>query len=344
MWEDFISQQIKRTNKNLLLLGGGILAVMALILSFTWREAYNFAFGPFPMQPAELTSIENPDLLKRYFVNVRGEETFPTGLQQVDANNHKNVRAVVVGMVVNKRILLVKTPADNHQVQFTGTLVALPPEIQTGAVRAIEKEDPNLKGAFLPYMLDAETPFRDSDSYIAAVFFALLVGSGIYLAGLSIARMLRPEAHPLLSQLQKYGHPRDVRARIDSELRGEGGGENLKSVHITTNWLIHAAPYKTGVMATRDVVWTYPKVTKHYHNGIPTGKTYAAVIRDSKGQSLEISGKKDAVSIILGALEKRMPWVLVGYNQQLDQLWKKEKPKFFLTMEKRRAGMAPAMR
>jgi len=135
-----------------------------------------------------------------------------------------------------------------------------------------------------------------------------------------------------------------VRMRIDTEMRGENGGEKFGAMQITTNWLINAGAYKTNVMATRDVVWAYPKVTKHYHNGIPTGTTYSAIIRDSKGQSLEISGKKDSVPKLLESLQRRMPWVLVGFSKELEALWMKEKPKFFQLIEQRRAKLAPATR
>jgi hypothetical protein len=115
-------------------------------------------------------------------------------------------------------------------------------------------------------------------------------------------------------------------------------------MQITTNWLILAAAYKTTVMATKDVVWVYPKVTKHYHNGIPTGKSYSAMIYDSKGQSLEISGKKDFVPKLLESLQRRMPWVLVGFSKELEALWLKEKPQFLQLIEQRRAKLSPAMR
>jgi hypothetical protein len=39
-------------------------------------------------------------------------------MQEVDASNHGKVRAEIVALVVNKRLLLVETPADNHQLQF----------------------------------------------------------------------------------------------------------------------------------------------------------------------------------------------------------------------------------
>src|SRR5256886_16658542 len=97
-------------------------------------------------------------------------------------------------------------------------------------------------------------------------------------------------------------------------------------------------------MATRDVVWAYAKVTKHYHNGIPTGKSYSAIIRDSKGQSLEISGKKDSVPKLLESLQRRMARVLIGFSKELEAVWLKEKLKFLQLIEHRRARLAVATR
>ena len=83
-------------------------------------------FGAFPVQGSELVSIWNRDIPKRYFLKVQGEKSFATGMQEVDASNHDKVRAEIVALVVNKRLLLVKTPPDNQQLQFTGTLTAVP--------------------------------------------------------------------------------------------------------------------------------------------------------------------------------------------------------------------------
>ncbi len=341
MWDDFISRQIRRTNRNLFLTGASILVFLGVLLAAGWRDTYNFVFGPFPVQSSELVSITNPDVPKRFFLKVQGGEHFATGMQEVDASNHDKVRAEIIALVVNKRLLLVKTPADNHQLQFTGTLTAVPAEVLHGAVRQWDEEHPDLKGAFLPFMLDA-TGFRKGDNLFLAIAGAGFGVLGLVLIGIPLRRQLQPERHPLLTQLPKYGGLQDVRMRIDSEVRSEGGGEKFGAMQITTNWLIHAAAYKTNVMATRDVVWAYPKVTKHYHSGIPTGKSYSAIIRDSKGQSVEISGKKDSVPKLLESLQRRMPWVLVGFSKELEALWLKEKPKFFQQMEQRRASLAGA--
>jgi hypothetical protein len=343
MWDDFISRQIRRTSRNLFLFGVVVLTMLSLLLAAGWRDSYNFILGPFPVQSSELVSIWNPNVPKHFFLKVEGQDSFPTGMREVDANNHDKIRAEIVALVVDKRLLLVKTPLDNHQLQFTGTLAAVPAEVSNGVVHEWDQKHPDMKGAFLPVMLDA-TGFRKGDNLLVAGAGAAFGLLGLWLVGIPLRRQLQPENHPLLKQLAKYGQLQDIRMRIDSEIRGEGGGEKFRSMQITTNWLIHAAPYKTNVMATKDVVWAYPKVTKHYHNGIPTGTTYSAIIRDSKGQSLEISGKKDSVPKLLESLQRRMPWVLMGFSKELEALWSKEKPKFFQLIEQRRAKLAPAMR
>jgi len=57
MWDDFISGQIRRTSRNLFLLGTAVLTILGLLLAAGWRDTYNFVFGPFPVQGSELVSI-----------------------------------------------------------------------------------------------------------------------------------------------------------------------------------------------------------------------------------------------------------------------------------------------
>jgi hypothetical protein len=231
MWDDFVSRQIRRRNRNLLILGTALLTIVATVVSFTWREVYNYVFGPFPIQASDLATIWNPDQPKRTSCKFR--ETSPIG-RECRWWIEENVRAVVVALVVGKKFLLVKTPADNHQLKFKGALVAMPPEVRSGAVQPMEEKYPDLKGAFLPFMLDA-TGFRNSDSAVAAIFGFLIASMGLFLVGLPLFRMARPEKHTLFAKLEKYGQLQDVRARIDSEMRGDGGGEKFGGLQITTN-------------------------------------------------------------------------------------------------------------
>jgi hypothetical protein len=123
------------------------------VVSFTWREAYNYLFGPFPVEASELAAIGNPDQPKRYYLKVQGDKSHTTGMQVVDRDNKENVRAVLVALLVGKKFLLVKTRADNHQLEFKGALVAMPPEVRSGAVQPMEEKYPELQGAFLAFQV-----------------------------------------------------------------------------------------------------------------------------------------------------------------------------------------------
>ena len=84
-------------------------------------------------------------------------------------------------------------------------------------------------------------------------------------------------------------------------------------------------------------MWAYPKVTKHYHNGIPTGTTYSAIILgDSKAQSLGNQREEGFRSEAIESLQTRMPWLLIGFSKELEALWLKDKREFFNWFAQRR--------
>ena len=74
MWDNFITRQIRRTNRNLLITGVIFLAGVAALGGAYRRYLYNFAFGPFSIPASELTSISNPDDPRKYFLRVQGDK------------------------------------------------------------------------------------------------------------------------------------------------------------------------------------------------------------------------------------------------------------------------------
>jgi len=341
--DDFIGQQIKRTNRNLLVLGLVCLGLLAVIVDLNWRDVHNFVFGPFPTGAAELAAVPQAGAQEHFYLKVQGEKSFPTGMQVVDSENQNHVVGQVLGLVVGDHVLVIQAlPSQANHVQFKGTIAELPVDIRNKIAEKWRAAHPDLPADILPYALDTIGTWNE-DRVILTIGGVMLAALGLWFAGLGLRRQLQPEAHPLFSKLTQYGGLQDIRMRIDSEMRSEGGGEKFGKLHVTSNWLINAMPFKTNIMATRDVAWAYAKVTKHYHNGIPTGKTYSAIIRDSKGQSMEVMrGRKNSVPQMMDSLKRRMPWVVLGYTKELDQLWQHDKSKFFETVEKLRSAPATA--
>ena len=62
---------------------------------------------------------------------------------------------------------------------------------------------------------------------VSFIFEFLIPSAGLSLVELPLFRMARPEKHALFAKLETYARRHDVRSRIDSERRCEGGGEKF---------------------------------------------------------------------------------------------------------------------
>jgi len=157
----------------------------------------------------------------------------------------------IVALVVRSGCLV--NAGDNHQSNSRG-YDGNPGEVSSGVVRKWDEKRPDLKA---PIFRSCWT--RRVFRRVTILWWRPLVRVSECRARAS--RDPHPqkgaaESHPLLMQLAKYGGLQDVRMRIDSEMRSEGGGEKFGTMQITTNWLIHAAAYKTNVM--RRGTWCGP--------------------------------------------------------------------------------------
>ncbi len=337
MWQGYFGRQIRRANRNLLMANTLLLFGLLLVTGMSWRYLYNFFSGPFFVDANELVSVPNPNWLRKYFVNVHGERSISTGARQVTRKNgSETVNAYYLALVVKDRLLLVKTPAADRATDFTGGLVDIPGDAQASIVARLEQKYPELKGRFLPMMLDA-TGFRDSGYWGLAICVPLFL-LAIWNLSKGLVRSSNPQAHPIAKALKRYGEPTVVAMRIESELRAEGMSGDPGSAYVTRSWFVYPTTYGVAIAQLGDIAWAYKKITRHSVNFIPTGKTYEVMVWDRSGKSISISGKQDRVELVLLSLAKRAPWVVFGFNKQLEQLWKKSRAEFLAAVDKRKAA------
>jgi hypothetical protein len=72
-----------------------------------------------------------------------------------------------------------------------------------------------------------------------------------------------------------------------------------------------------------------------------TGSTYALVLRDARGQLLELSSSEQDVKRYLARLAEETPWIIFGFDQKLDELYNKQLQSFVQAVSDRKAN-APA--
>ncbi|MDE7287235.1 MAG: hypothetical protein K2N55_10400, partial [Lachnospiraceae bacterium] len=93
---------------------------------------------------------------------------------------------------------------------------------------------------------------------------------------------------------------------------------------------------KPHVLLNDEIVWAYQKTITHRTNGIKTGTTYNVVLHTidkKKYESQHVFVKKQSEIAVAGeerALEalayigQTMPWVLLGYDNDLSKLYNKD--------------------
>lgn len=86
---------------------------------------------------------------------------------------------------------------------------------------------------------------------------------------------------------------------------------------------------KPHVIPNDKLVWAFQRTITHRTNGIKTGTTYEVVLNNYDKKSFHVSVKKEAMSVeILQYIAQNMPWVVVGYNDDLNKLFNKDYQNF----------------
>jgi hypothetical protein len=217
----FLDRQLRRTNRNLLLVS---LLLMLAVVSYVWAERryfYDFFARPFQADLQWLEGNKRPDDQLRYFISVKGEDSSDTGVQEVEQETQggsvqrETVKAKYSILFLGNRLLIVKINIPEKGTVFQGELGEVPPDVRSNLIVPLVKEYPNVNQAFLPLMLDA-TGFR-TEGYIALAICIPVVLFAVWLIRKVITRRTAPETHPIVksSFLVRFagGKPLSMQAR-----------------------------------------------------------------------------------------------------------------------------------
>ena len=94
-------------------------------------------------------------------------------------------------------------------------------------------------------------------------------------------------------------------------------------VRIGRRVLFYMSGSKAHIIPKDKIVWAYMKTTTHRTNGIKTGTTYEVDVYTYDKKSVLISVNKENIALeILQYIGDTMPWVVVGYNDDLNRLFR----------------------
>jgi len=333
MIDGFVEQQIGRNNRRQILWAAAILVIVIGMFFLAGNYFYNFFLGPFKVSPDQIVSYQAGNIPKQYYVTVTGDDLLDTGYQLVDTDSSGNKipRAAYLALVFGNRLLLVKMSPDaapGATTTMTGSLTDLPADEQTNIIQNLESRYPEVKGAFLPIMLDT-TNFK-TGGYIGLAVGILVAGICLFFIIRGIARS-DPEKHPFMKQLARYGQPEFIVSSIDMEMAGEH--TKIGPLHISQNWLVLNMPPTMKVQRMEDLVWEYKLVTQHRTYGIPTMKTYIAHIYDRNGTLITLQASEFEIDRLLAEIKQRTPWMIAGYSRELAYAWRKDRAQLIASVD-----------
>ncbi len=112
--------------------------------------------------------------------------------------------------------------------------------------------------------------------------------------------------------------------------------EEIAGVRLYGPWLFKKSFFGLAFFRIPDLVWVYQKVTKHSVNFIPTGKSFAALLRDRHGYSTEIQAGREKVESLIKHIVEQSPWIVAGFSKDLENLWRSQKGAFIAAVDERR--------
>ena len=337
MVTNFVEQYSSRATRNLLIVSALLLAAVVIALALSSRYFYNAISGPFVIENDALAGLTDVGNLQQYFVTVNGDEAADTGIDEVVTHSRNNgdstnetLAAHYMAVMVGERIMVIRSPSDDESAtQFTGTLQPVPSDVQHEVIDSVLEDYPDLKGIFLPFMMNVED-IRPSGR------IELLLGVALLLLAMwnfirNFRRQMNPEAQPIYKLLSTYGPVQGTVGAIDAEVAGPGCVQVGKAT-ITPHWVLHAKLFGLDVVRLDDVIWMYQKVTEQRTNFIKTGETYTALFWTRQGKAIEIAGKQPEVTSMLVQVAHHAPWVIRGFTKDRDKAWRTNRQQVIQTV------------
>src|SRR4051794_21801857 len=323
----WVENEARRANRNLLLVNGGILAIIVLVIAGNYRYCANFVLGCRPVSAAELAGIQSPDQQWRNFVTVTGSKSVSTGYQDVEKRTQNGqvisteIKDEYIFLRVGEKILLVKADPGKEKLEYSGELVATTDRVKEALLRPLATEDADLAHDVLPFTLNA-ADYR-SNGYTMLMIGLPLLALALWNCLKAMRRISEIQISPVWKHLAVYGNAEQLSQQIEAELQ-PAMIRKYGKLQIAQQWMVRRKTFSTWVSPIADLVWVYKKVTKHSVNFIPTGKTYSVVLVGRHRQRIEEQMKEKAVNEMLADLTTRVPWALFGFTQDLEKAWRKD--------------------
>ncbi|HZZ77762.1 MAG TPA: DUF6709 family protein [Gemmataceae bacterium] len=328
MKNTWIGRDISRSNFLYALCALACVASAIGLIYLGRNYVYNALAGPFPVDDANLGTLEELFAHDKYYVKLQARQLFKTGL--VGTLNGANSTEFLLA-TDGRRTLLIRDHFDHNGNDITGTLETSA-EFLTEARQSVANKNPEAHKMLLPFVLEGVVPFRWK-AYALLLSLMGLAGAGFWLGSLALLRTINPLSHPYAIALKRYGSPERIAAELQAET---ANGVSIGESFFGTHWLWHKGNGGVHVFRLDDIVWVYRCVGVTGTQKI-VWQSYRII--DRHGASMEVRAAGQAVDAFLTEIAKRLPWCANGINDDILRLWTQDQAAFIHAVDQRRAQL-----
>lgn len=305
------------------------LAAVAWIGSLQRDYFYNCLRGPFDLTPAQLAAIGgNPEASDRDFARIRGSEVLATGIEEITIRKKRGVETgrSVTGLFyvlrLGDRLLLFKGAPDGTQVSpdMQGPLVPIPRDIESQLFSSDTLRE--VRSQFYPFVLDRTQDYRGT-AYLEMALFAVLLILLTWFGRRDWKHMRDPQSHPLLRRVSGWGSV--VMIANDAQRDVERPQHKAKSWRLGQRYIARTGLFHFDLYRFDDLLWLYKRVTRQRTNLIFVSKDYGAVLHFDDGK-IDIRAREKIVDVLLEYVASKVPWALVGHDEEFERAYSKSLP------------------
>jgi hypothetical protein len=322
-----------------------VLAAGLAFLGFQARYLRNFFAGPYAIDEAGLSAVNNPSTAPRFFVKVTPADVLDTGIQETttETENGTPTKTYVSSQFWAARLghrLLIVRAKEKPGALVTGQLEPMPDYL---AQELFSGTDASLmRQVTYPMVLDTQG-FRKEGYIILAVTAFFLWLMYIFLRR-SLRNAMDPWQHPAIARVAKWGDVHLISAEVERDLR-EAARFRAHGITLADHYAVTNSFFVFNVLRMHDLLWAYKKITKRrVYFFIPAGKEFDAVLKFYGGDvSFRRSGfghREEKVEEVLKWVAERAPWAIIGYSDELNTLFTKQTEEFARVVEQRREQLA----
>lgn len=194
--------------------------------------------------------------------------------------------------------------------------------------------DAGLEALMLPYYLDVNRVGKQTFATVAVFAAASLVC--LVLAAAPLVKALTGGYQKQVRR--KLAGMGDTLAAAERVERFYESTEPVCGVRMNSEYVFFQNGAHSILLRPWDVAWAYQSTTQHRTNGIPTGKTYAAVLRTMDGKTYTLGMPEADVQTLLERMQTALPGTVLGYSDELQALYRNDRAAFSARWEEKVPG------